>query len=204
DIVAEFYGPSRLLGLKDFLVLLKSLLLVMVFTAEASKLQPHDFLLRKHRGSSPVVKHMVTLKDLDVQILCDFLDLPSEEDRLKLKELIKLIIKLSDRVLDLEKIKTAQAKEIDDLKKRVKKLERKRRSKTPRMNLFKIGTSRRRNLGEEDASKQGRNLKHRSVFEESDFDVQAMMDAEYELVARLRAEEQRRKPLTKAQKRKQI
>ncbi|GJS72408.1 hypothetical protein Tco_0705249 [Tanacetum coccineum] len=41
------------------------------------------------------------------------------------------------------------------------------------MNLFKIGTSRRRSLGEEDASKQGRNLKQgkqSSIFEESDFD----------------------------------
>nr|GEW35271.1 hypothetical protein [Tanacetum cinerariifolium] len=59
------------------------------------------------------------------------------------------------------KIKTAQAKEIVDSKKRVKKLKRKRRSRTPGMNLFKIGTSRRRSLGEEDASKQGRNLKQR-------------------------------------------
>nr|GEX43688.1 ribonuclease H-like domain-containing protein [Tanacetum cinerariifolium] len=56
-------------------------------------------------------------------------------------------------------IKTAQAKDITDLKKRVKKLKRKRRSRTSRMNLFKIGTSRRRSLGEEDTSKQGRNLK---------------------------------------------
>ncbi|GJY87888.1 hypothetical protein Tco_0502516 [Tanacetum coccineum] len=41
------------------------------------------------------------------------------------------------------------------------------------MHLFKIGTSRRRSLGEEDASKQGRNLKQgkqSSIFEESDFD----------------------------------
>nr|GEV00263.1 ribonuclease H-like domain-containing protein [Tanacetum cinerariifolium] len=38
----------------------------------------------------------------------------------------------------------------------------------------------------------------RSIFEERDFDVQAMMDADYELAAGLRAEEQRRKPLTKA------
>nr|GEZ05567.1 hypothetical protein [Tanacetum cinerariifolium] len=126
------------------------------------------------------------------------------EDRLKLKELMELSTKLYDRVFDLEKIKTAQAKEIVDLKKRVKKLERKRRSKTLRMNLFKIGTSRRRSLGEEDASKQGRNLKQRSIFEESDFDVQVMMDADYELAARLRAEEKRRKPLTKAQKKNQI
>nr|GFB94351.1 hypothetical protein [Tanacetum cinerariifolium] len=40
---------------------------------------------------------------------------------------MELSTKLSDRVLDLEKIKIAQAKEIVDLKKRVKKLERKRR-----------------------------------------------------------------------------
>nr|GEV14692.1 hypothetical protein [Tanacetum cinerariifolium] len=92
------------------------------------------------------------------------------------------------RVLDLEKTKTAQAKEIANLKKKVKKLERNRRSKTLGMNLFKIGTFRRRSLGEEDASKQGRNLKQRSIFEESDFDVQVMTDADYELAARLRAE----------------
>nr|GEV95819.1 hypothetical protein [Tanacetum cinerariifolium] len=86
---------------------------------------------------------------------------PNKEARLKLKELIELCTKLSDRVLDLEKTKTAQAKEIANLKKRVKKLERKRRSRTLRINLFKIGTSRRRSLGEDDASKQGRNLKQR-------------------------------------------
>nr|GEZ04138.1 hypothetical protein [Tanacetum cinerariifolium] len=39
---------------------------------------------------------------------------------------------------------------------------------------------------------QGQSLKKR------DFNVQAMMDADYELAARLRAEQQRRKPLTKA------
>nr|GEW79159.1 hypothetical protein [Tanacetum cinerariifolium] len=56
---------------------------------------------------------------------------------------------------------------------------------------LKIGTSSRRNLGEDDASKQGRNLKQRSIFEERDFDVQVMMDVDYELDARLRAEEHR-------------
>nr|GEV82499.1 reverse transcriptase domain-containing protein [Tanacetum cinerariifolium] len=110
------------------------------------------------------------------------------EDILKHTELMELSTKMSDRVLDLEKTKTTQAKEIADLKKRFKKFERKRRFRTPGMNLFKIVTSRRRSLGEEDASKQGRNLKQRSIFEESDFDVQAIMDADYELVARLRAE----------------
>nr|GEV12619.1 zf-CCHC domain-containing protein/UBN2 domain-containing protein [Tanacetum cinerariifolium] len=52
--------------------------------------------------------------------------LRSGEDRLQLKELMKLCTKLSDRVLDLEKTKTAQAKEIANLKKRVKRLERKK------------------------------------------------------------------------------
>nr|GEW95916.1 reverse transcriptase domain-containing protein [Tanacetum cinerariifolium] len=68
--------------------------------------------------------------------------LTSEDARLKLKDLMELCTKLSDRVLDLEKIKSAQAKKIADLKKRVKKLEEK----------------------------------------------EAMMDAHYELAARLRAE----------------
>ncbi|GJS81909.1 hypothetical protein Tco_0748450 [Tanacetum coccineum] len=60
---------------------------------------------------------------------------------------MELCTKLSERVLDLEKAKTAQAKKIDSLKKRVKKLEKRRRSRTLGMNLFKIGTSRIRSLG---------------------------------------------------------
>nr|GFD05543.1 hypothetical protein [Tanacetum cinerariifolium] len=51
--------------------------------------------------------------------------LHSGEDRIPLKELTKLCTKLSDRVLNLETTKTAQAKEIANLKKRVKRLERK-------------------------------------------------------------------------------
>ncbi|GKF99898.1 hypothetical protein Tco_0301589, partial [Tanacetum coccineum] len=90
--------------------------------------------------------------------------LRSGEDRLTLKELMDLCTKLSDRVLDLETIKTDQAKEIASLKKRVKKLERKRKLKTPRMKrLVKVGrsaqvvTSEDEGLGDqEDASKQGR------------------------------------------------
>ncbi|GKD77084.1 hypothetical protein Tco_1339705 [Tanacetum coccineum] len=68
--------------------------------------------------------------------------LGSGDDSLTLKELIDLCTKLSDRVLDLETTKTAQANEIASLKKRVKKLERKRKSKTPEMKrVFKIGRS---------------------------------------------------------------
>ncbi|GKB79536.1 hypothetical protein Tco_0946431 [Tanacetum coccineum] len=92
--------------------------------------------------------------------------LGSGEDRLTLKELMDLYTKLSDRVLDLETTKTTQAKEIASLKKRVKKLERKRKSKTPGMKrLFKVCRSAQvvssedEGLGDqEDASKQGRKI----------------------------------------------
>ncbi|GKB52641.1 hypothetical protein Tco_0903394 [Tanacetum coccineum] len=70
-------------------------------------------------------------------------------------------------VLDLEKAKDAQAKEIVDLKKRVLKLERKKKSRpTGLKRLRKVGMSRRvessedkDSLGDhEDASKQGRSI----------------------------------------------
>ncbi|GJU75153.1 hypothetical protein Tco_1272223 [Tanacetum coccineum] len=73
-----------------------------------------------------------------------------------------------DSVLDLEKAKDAQAKEIAGLKKRVQKLERKKKSRTTGLKrLRKVGESRRvssskdkDSLGaQEDASKQGRIFK---------------------------------------------
>ncbi|GKB35369.1 hypothetical protein Tco_0880311 [Tanacetum coccineum] len=90
----------------------------------------------------------------------------SGEDRLKLNELMELYISLLQRVLNLEKTKTSQAAEITELKKRVKKLEGKRKSKPPGMKrLFKIGRSAQvvsfkdKGLGDqEDASKQGRKI----------------------------------------------
>ncbi|GJU62074.1 hypothetical protein Tco_1243909 [Tanacetum coccineum] len=89
--------------------------------------------------------------------------LQSGGDRLKLKELMEFCTKLQQRVLDLENTKTAQAQEITSLKRRVKRLEKKNRSKTHRLKrLYKVGLSARikssedEGLGEEDASKQGR------------------------------------------------
>ncbi|GKF00981.1 hypothetical protein Tco_0027904, partial [Tanacetum coccineum] len=89
----------------------------------------------------------------------------SDEDSLKLKELMELYINLQQRVLDLEKTKTTQQNEIASLKKRVKKLEQKKRSRTHVLKrLHKVGMSRRvvssggeEDLGE-DASKQGRRI----------------------------------------------
>nr|GEV20253.1 putative ribonuclease H-like domain-containing protein [Tanacetum cinerariifolium] len=53
--------------------------------------------------------------------------LQSGEDILKLNELMELYTKLFNRVLNLETTKTAQAKEISSLKRRVMRLEKKRR-----------------------------------------------------------------------------
>nr|GEV41459.1 retrovirus-related Pol polyprotein from transposon TNT 1-94 [Tanacetum cinerariifolium] len=56
--------------------------------------------------------------------------LRSGEDRLKLNELMELCTKLSERALNLETTKAAQAKEISRLKKRVKRLEKKKKLRT--------------------------------------------------------------------------
>ncbi|GKA11412.1 ribonuclease H-like domain-containing protein [Tanacetum coccineum] len=63
----------------------------------------------------------------------------SGEDRLKIMELMEICIKLSDSVLALENVKTAQDLEITSLKKSVKKLENKKKARTPQLKrrLFK-------------------------------------------------------------------
>ncbi|GJY37115.1 hypothetical protein Tco_0422493 [Tanacetum coccineum] len=89
--------------------------------------------------------------------------LRSDEDRLKLDELMALCTTLQNRVLDLEKTKTTQANVIASLKRRVKKLENKNSSRTHKLKrLYKVGlTARVESSGDEesldeDASKQGR------------------------------------------------
>ncbi|GKE27808.1 hypothetical protein Tco_1443192, partial [Tanacetum coccineum] len=87
----------------------------------------------------------------------------TDEDRLKLNELMALCTTLQNWVLDLEKTKTTQHNEIASLKWRVKKLEKKNRSRTHKLKrLYKVGLTVRvessdneESLGE-DASKQGR------------------------------------------------
>ncbi|GJY63401.1 hypothetical protein Tco_0464861, partial [Tanacetum coccineum] len=66
--------------------------------------------------------------------------LRSDDDRLKLDELMALCTTLQKKVLDLEKTKTSQANEISSLKRRVKKLEKKDRSRTHKLKrLYKVG-----------------------------------------------------------------
>nr|GEU60285.1 hypothetical protein [Tanacetum cinerariifolium] len=89
--------------------------------------------------------------------------LQSDEDRLKLDELMALCTNLQTRVLDLEKTKTTQHNKIASFKRRVKKLERRNRSRTHKLKrLYKVGltvkveSSRDEASLSDDASKQGR------------------------------------------------
>ncbi|GKF70244.1 hypothetical protein Tco_0203301, partial [Tanacetum coccineum] len=63
---------------------------------------------------------------------------PSGEDSMQLTELMVLFTKLQTQVLDLQKAKDAQAKEIATLKKRIQKLERRKISRPAglKTNLF--------------------------------------------------------------------
>ncbi|GJS33906.1 retrovirus-related pol polyprotein from transposon TNT 1-94 [Tanacetum coccineum] len=61
------------------------------------------------------------------------------QTRLKLNELMELCTNLQKKVLDLEKTKTTQANEIASLKRRVKKLEQKKRSRTHGLKRLRKG-----------------------------------------------------------------
>ncbi|GJY01679.1 hypothetical protein Tco_0359831 [Tanacetum coccineum] len=105
----------------------------------------------------------------------------SDEGRMELiKELMETCTSLTKRVLALKEAKTAQDRVINRLKLRVKRLEKKRKARTPqpmKRRLFKgrVETSTDTSLGE-DASKQGRSSdKTKPMFKDSDFDV---LDAE--------------------------
>nr|GEU38158.1 putative reverse transcriptase, RNA-dependent DNA polymerase [Tanacetum cinerariifolium] len=91
--------------------------------------------------------------------------LPSGEDSIQLNELIIFYTNLQQHVFDLEEAKTAQAKKIANLKKRVKKLEKRRKSRPVGLRrLRKVSSSKQVESSEkkdssgaqEDASKQGR------------------------------------------------
>ncbi|GJQ98164.1 putative ribonuclease H-like domain-containing protein [Tanacetum coccineum] len=105
---------------------------------------------------------------------------PSGKDRMQLAKLMSLYANLQEKVLDLEKAKTAQAKEITSLKKIVKQLEKRRKPRTSGLKrLRKVGSSSRvessndASLGaQEDASKQG------SKIEDLDVDAEVTLVTE--------------------------
>ncbi|GKC04435.1 hypothetical protein Tco_0996045 [Tanacetum coccineum] len=89
----------------------------------------------------------------------------SGEDSMQLNDLMVLCIKLKKQVLDLEKAKSDEAIEIASLKKRVDKLEKRRKFRTTGLKRLKKVVAARRiessndSLGaQEDASKQGRRI----------------------------------------------
>ncbi|GJV93209.1 hypothetical protein Tco_1541022 [Tanacetum coccineum] len=90
----------------------------------------------------------------------------SGEDRMQLTELMDLCTQLQSRVIALETTKSNQALEIESLQRRVKSLEKRRKSRTPGFKrLRKVGSASRVessndvSLGaQEDASKQGRKI----------------------------------------------
>ncbi|GJZ82593.1 hypothetical protein Tco_0647766 [Tanacetum coccineum] len=98
------------------------------------------------------------------------LQLEAEKENTMAFELIKLIKSMLEelqeikKVLDLEKEKDAQAVEIFRLKKRVKRLERQRKSSTsqPKRRKYRHVESIDDYLNEEDASKQGRSVTRQS------------------------------------------
>ncbi|GJV70901.1 hypothetical protein Tco_1490896 [Tanacetum coccineum] len=102
--------------------------------------------------------------------------IPSGEDSMQLNDLMVLCTQLQKQVLDLEKSKSNQAIKIASLKKRVDKLEKRRKFRTTWLKrLKKVGTTRRiessnDSLGaQEDASKQGRRI------EDIDADVEVTL-----------------------------
>ncbi|GJV87578.1 hypothetical protein Tco_1531516 [Tanacetum coccineum] len=127
-----------------------------------------------HKASRPTRKETKVPQSSELTVVADE-DVPtasndtlSGKDKLKLVELMTLCIYLSSKVCNLKTTKTAQAKEITTLKKRVNKLERRKKSGSIKLKrLFKVGYTARLEssrdeetvLGDqEDASKQGRSI----------------------------------------------
>nr|GEV74555.1 hypothetical protein [Tanacetum cinerariifolium] len=103
---------------------------------------------------------------ITVDTLVDWTDHDgSDKDRMKLNELMELYTNLQLKVLDLEMTKTTQALKITSLKRWVKKLEKKQRSKTYKLKILynvgliaRVDSSKDEQSLSEDASKQGKKI----------------------------------------------
>ncbi|GJW20296.1 hypothetical protein Tco_0030918 [Tanacetum coccineum] len=131
--------------------------------------------------------------------------LRSDEDRLKLDELMALCTTLQSKVLDFEKTKTTKANEIASLKRRVKKLKKKRSSRTHKLKrLYKVDEDITLVNVQHDADNEmfdvdalngaevfvaGKNENVVKKIKEWD-DIQAKIDADYQLAERMQAQEQ--------------
>nr|GEX10698.1 hypothetical protein [Tanacetum cinerariifolium] len=104
-------------------------------------------------GTTAQTRFESVSKDFNDLLLTKGNTLQSDEDSLKLDELMALCTTLQNRVLDLEKTMTTQRIEIASLKRRVKKLKKKNRSRTHRLKrLYKVGlTARVESSGNEES-----------------------------------------------------
>ncbi|GJT61291.1 hypothetical protein Tco_1004824 [Tanacetum coccineum] len=121
------------------------------------------FLIYPRKNEKPITDEAANEEQIPIHSNDPLLN---GEDRLKLNELMELCTNLSQRVLYLENTKTSKVSEITKLKERVKKLERRNKSRTLRLKrLRKVGRSAQvvssedEGLGaQEDASKQERKI----------------------------------------------
>nr|GEZ08841.1 hypothetical protein [Tanacetum cinerariifolium] len=104
--------------------------------------------------------------------------LRSDEDILELNELMALCTNLQTRVFELEKTKTTQQNKIDSLKRRIKKLEKRNRSRTYKLKrLYKVGlTARVESPGDEES------LDDAEMFDVNDLGGEEIFVAEQEVV----------------------
>ncbi|GJW86424.1 hypothetical protein Tco_0161764 [Tanacetum coccineum] len=110
-------------------------------TAQPSSYRPRKKQSRRKQRKETEVPQDKTHHDDSVPIPSNDLFLGGE-DRMQLTKLMILCTNLQKQVLNLEKAKDAQAKEIAGLKKRVQKLEMKKKSRTTTLKrLRKVGES---------------------------------------------------------------
>nr|GEX58413.1 hypothetical protein [Tanacetum cinerariifolium] len=136
---------------------------MMVIAQEEKKMKPKRKQRRKAKVHSPSSE--IPIKESVSTLSND--PLPSSDDSIQLNELMIFCTSLQQQVLELEEAKIAQAKEIAKLKKRVNKLEKRRKSRHAGLGrLKKVGASKqvesseeKDSLGAQEAeSKQGRNI----------------------------------------------
>ncbi|GJU91842.1 hypothetical protein Tco_1304265 [Tanacetum coccineum] len=113
---------------------------LMLDDAEGTECLPNDKKSKRKQRKDSGPKEPVTD---EAHVSTPSYDPPqSGEDSMQLFELMNLCTSLQEKVIDLEKAKTAQAKEIASLKKIVKQLEKRRKLRTPGLKrLRKVGST---------------------------------------------------------------
>nr|GEU58412.1 hypothetical protein [Tanacetum cinerariifolium] len=97
---------------------------------------------KKPWGTTAQIRFKRVSKHSNVSLLASGNTLRSDEDSLKLDKLMALCTTLRNKVLDLEKTTTTRHNEIASLKKRVKKLKKRNRSRTHGLKrVYKVGLS---------------------------------------------------------------